>query len=520
MVQSISSEIKGDILVVDDDLPGLRLLSNLLAEHGYEVRSARDGSTALMMVAAEPPDMVLLDILMPGMDGFQICEQLKAKPASRDIPVLFISARDEVKYIIKGFEVGGVDYINKPYKTEEVLARIKTHLIISKLRSSLVERLKELSALHHISRTIATTRELTQALEVICQTITNLFEVRLTFIALQGDGEAELKGLVGYERTGGTISLARAESTLLDFSILPGLLADEKSTVLTCLQCLPLREPLHKYVWDNNLQSGLIVPLISRGVSLGILILAKDESGSTFDEHEIEISETIAVDIAARIENDRLTEQARLAAIDAERQRLARELHDSVTQSIYSLTLLSSGWESMARQGTLNDPADAFRRLGAVGQQALREMRLLLHQLRPSVLEEEGLVKALQQRLDAVERRATIDAQMLVRGNLKALPHDIEDELFNIAQEALNNSLRHARAESVVVDIEEDQGTITLSIEDDGVGFDASEKHSGMGLRNMRERANSIAGEFSIHSEAAHGTRVIISVKTPKEKQD
>jgi signal transduction histidine kinase len=174
----------------------------------------------------------------------------------------------------------------------------------------------------------------------------------------------------------------------------------------------------------------------------------------------------------------------------------------------------------MARQGTLNDPADAFRRLGAVGQQALREMRLLLHQLRPSVLEEEGLVKALQQRLDAVERRATIDAHMVVRGNLKALPHDIEDELFNIAQEALNNSLRHARAESVVVDIEEDQGMVTLSIEDDGIGFDASKKYSGMGLRNMQERAISIAGELSIHSEAAHGTRVTISVKTPKENLD
>ena len=89
-----------------------------------------------MMVAAEPPDIVLLDILMPGMDGFQVCEQLKANPASRDIPVLFMSARDEIVYKIKGFEVGGVDYINKPYKTEEILARIKTHLTISKLHAS------------------------------------------------------------------------------------------------------------------------------------------------------------------------------------------------------------------------------------------------------------------------------------------------------------------------------------------------------------------------------------------------
>lgn len=517
MVQANSSEIKGDILIVDDDLSGLRLLSNLLTEHGYNVRSARDGSTALMMVTADPPDIVLLDILMPGMNGYQVCEQLKASPASRDIPVLFISARDEVIYRIKGFEAGGVDYINKPYKIEEVLARTNTHLTISKLRVAMVERLEELTSLHQISKTFATTRQLPKALEVICKTITELFDAQLTFIALKANDTDQLKGLIGFNRKSGPISLASAESTHVDTSIFPGLRGEPKSTVLTSIQSVSLPESVQEYVRDNNLQSGLIVPLISRGVSLGILILARDNNSSTFGKHEIDLAETIATDIASAIENERLTEQARLAAVDAERQRLARELHDSVTQSIYSLTLLSSGWESMARQGTLEDPADSFRRLGAVGQQALREMRLLLHQLRPSVLEEEGLLNAIQQRLDTVERRANIDAQMTVQGEFIDLPQKIEDELFYIAQEALNNSLMHAMAESVVVHIEEDQGKIILSVEDDGMGFDVSAKHTGMGLINMRERANSIAGELSIRSKAGHGTRVKVSVVVHKE---
>lgn len=520
MGQTISSEIKGDILIVDDDLPGLRLLSNLLAEHGYEVRSARDGSTALMMVAADPPDMILLDIQMPDMDGYQVCEQLKFNPASRDIPVLFISARDEVFDKIKGFEVGGVDYINKPYYPEEILARIKTHLTISSLHVSLVERLNELSALHHITKAITTTRELPQALEVICKTITDLFETRLTLIALQVNDSKVLKGLIGFERTSGTISLASAELTPLDLSIFQSLYAEGKTSVSTSLQSMPLPEPIHMYIRDNDIQSGLVIPLISRGIGLGILILAKDEIDSTFDKNEIELAETIVADIAVAIDNERLTEQARLAAVDAERQRLAREMHDSVTQSIYSLILLSSGWESMARQRALDDPADSFRHLGAVGQQALREMRLLLHQLRPSTLEEEGLVNAIQQRLDAVERRANIAAQLVVQGDLTGLPQKIEDELFNIAQEALNNSLKHARAESVRVHIEEDQGKITLSIEDDGVGFNTSAKHPGMGLRNMLERANSVAGELTIRSEVEYGTQVTFSVEVDKEKLD
>ena len=517
MAKTIASEIKDDILIVDDDLLGLRLLSSILVEHGYEVRNARDGSTALMMAAAAPPGMILLDIQMPGIDGYQVCEELKSNPATREIPVLFLSAREEISDKIRGFAVGAVDYISKPYHTEDILARVETHFSNSKMHMALVERLNELSALHQISKAIASTRDLPQALEAVCKTITVLFDARLTFIALQANDSTQLKGLIGFERTSGTISLASAGSTIFDSSLLLSLQSETRSSVITSLQSLPFPEPVREYVRENNLLAGLIVPLISRGIILGFLILAKEVSGYIFNRNEIELAETIAADIAARIENDRLTEQARLAAVDAERQRLARELHDSVTQSIYSLMLFSSGWESMARQGTLADPAEAFHRLGVVGQQAMREMRLLLHQLRPTVLEEEGLIKAIQQRLDTVERRANIDPQMVIRGNLEALPHNIEDELFNIAQEALNNSLRHAMADSVIVRILEDQGKVTLSVEDDGIGFDSSTNRTGLGLKSMLERANSIAGELTIHSEAGRGTRITISVEVHKE---
>jgi NarL family two-component system sensor histidine kinase LiaS len=120
-------------------------------------------------------------------------------------------------------------------------------------------------------------------------------------------------------------------------------------------------------------------------------------------------------------------------------------------------------------------------------------------------------------RLDAVERRANIDSMLVIQGNLKALPHKIENELFYIAQEALNNSLRHANAEAVKVLIVEDQGMITLSVEDNGIGFDVPANHSGMGLTNMLERAQAIAGELSIQSEETHGTRVTLSVKIDQE---
>jgi signal transduction histidine kinase len=170
-------------------------------------------------------------------------------------------------------------------------------------------------------------------------------------------------------------------------------------------------------------------------------------------------------------------------------------------------------------QGTLEDPADSFRQLGEVGQQALKEMRLLIHQLRPDVLQEAGLVEALRQRLDSVELRTNIEPVLVKKGNLEDLPPEIEDQLFNIAQEALNNSLRHAQANEVKVEIFEEHGNVMLSIEDNGQGFDTSLRNPGMGLQNMSERVKAIGGEFTITSDIDQGTKVAVTIDT-KEKQE
>ena len=130
-------QAKGDILIVDDTLPNLRVLSSMLTEQGYEVRGAPNAQMALMIVEAEPPDLILLDINMPGMNGYELCEQIKAKPKSRDIPVIFISALDEVLDKVRAFSVGGVDYITKPFQIAEVLVRVRNHLTIRSLQRQL-----------------------------------------------------------------------------------------------------------------------------------------------------------------------------------------------------------------------------------------------------------------------------------------------------------------------------------------------------------------------------------------------
>ncbi len=142
---------KATILVVDDTHLNLRFLSGILGEKGYEVRSVSDGAVALSSVQADPPDLILLDIMMPVISGYEVCEKLKADELTRDIPVIFISALNEVTDKVKGFSLGGVDYITKPFQIDEVLARVKTHLDLRNLQKKLQEKASEL---HRAKKTI------------------------------------------------------------------------------------------------------------------------------------------------------------------------------------------------------------------------------------------------------------------------------------------------------------------------------------------------------------------------------
>ncbi len=135
------SETKGNILLIDDLPENLKLLTELLSNLGYTVRSAISGSRALKSARVKLPDIVLLDIQMPEMDGYQVCQSFKADPDLCDIPILFISALDETFDKLKAFQVGGVDYITKPFQLEEVVARLETHLTIQRQKKQLQDEI-------------------------------------------------------------------------------------------------------------------------------------------------------------------------------------------------------------------------------------------------------------------------------------------------------------------------------------------------------------------------------------------
>ena len=137
MNNELTSDSQGNILVVDDTPANLRLLVGILTEKGYKARPVPNGELALSAARGFPPDLILLDIMMPEMNGYEVCSELKADERTRDIPVIFISAINDVLDKVKAFSVGGVDYITKPFQVEEVLARVEAHLTICNLQKNL-----------------------------------------------------------------------------------------------------------------------------------------------------------------------------------------------------------------------------------------------------------------------------------------------------------------------------------------------------------------------------------------------
>ena len=216
-------------------------------------------------------------------------------------------------------------------------------------------------------------------------------------------------------------------------------------------------------------------------------------------------------------ENVRLREQAERAAVLQERNRLARDLHDSVTQALYSQTLYAEAAARQLEAGVHTSAADHLRQLGLNAQQALREMRLLIFELRPSILESEGFIAALRTRLEAVECRTGIDTKMEIDESIQ-LPANIETNLYWIVQEALNNILKYAQANRVVISLNKKGQKIILQIKDNGIGFNIndSSKKGRLGLKSMQERAASLNSKLSIQSEPGSGT--LVQLEIPNEE--
>ena len=263
---------------------------------------------------------------------------------------------------------------------------------------------------------------------------------------------------------------------------------------------------------DHGIVRSLMwIPLVVHEQIVGILSISS-ATPNAFGARDTALALGIARQAAVAIENARLHERARDAAVLEERQRLSRELHDSVTQSLYGISLYAEAAGRALTGGTTGPAIANLQEIRETAQEALGEMRLLLFELRPPLLQQHGLAAALHARLQAVEARAGVVAEFACEGD-KRLGPEKEQELYRVAQEALNNVLKHAHAARVTMRLAVLNVTATLEISDDGIGFDPSLRAAdGFGLPGMRERVERLGGTFSIESSPDAGTRIHVEV--------
>ncbi len=256
------------------------------------------------------------------------------------------------------------------------------------------------------------------------------------------------------------------------------------------------------------------VPLKSKGKVVGVVNLTS-LNRRELESQDLELLSAIGSQIGIAVDNARLYQQASQVAALEERNRLARDLHDSVTQTLFSITLTAESIKAMLTRKPERVEGQVDR-LQTLARGALAEMRSLIFQLRPAALQEQGLVSALEKHIVALRTKEVFDIDLEVQGE-RRLSDDHEQALYRIAQEAFNNISKHAFASHVWVNLVIDDEGATLTIKDDGLGFDAvkvlaNRDRSSLGLTSMRERTELAGGIFSIESTPSGGSTICVSL--------
>ncbi len=264
------------------------------------------------------------------------------------------------------------------------------------------------------------------------------------------------------------------------------------------------------------LEPGAFIPLRLRDRVLGLLGIIGPE-GTRFDPDQVALFQSIADQLAVAVENARLYEQAEEAAAAAERNRLASELHDAVTQTLFSASLIADVlpriWEKDAAQGQKK-----LAELRELTQGALAEMRTLLLELRPAALTESNLGNLMQQLIQGLSGRSRLPISLTIEGE-RPLPPETQIALYRIVQEALHNVIKHAAASQVMVKLTFSPQAVDLAVRDDGRGFETISPHS-LGIGIMQERAEKIGANITISSQIGDGTTVTVHCPLPNNMKN
>jgi|GEM_PF-163539 len=302
-MNKIEIDLKGSKVLVVDDLPdNLDVLCRSLEDTGYNVMVATDGQSALEVADYAEPDLILLDVMMPGIDGYETCRRLKASDKTLETPVIFLTARDETEGIIEGFQVGGVDYVTKPFKKEELLVRIRTHLTMARLARNLAElnahledkvtertlqlqlKVSELEGKDRIAQHMLEFNALEDTLNLVLKTLVEVLGMSQAIIYLLENDQLQPRAAIGLKNPNEVSSAEQLQA------FTPS--AEEQTALDTvCAHAAPLRNEISEPPFAT-------VPILRGENLLGIVQVARQDRKIANEEIETLVSFALQAAVA------------------------------------------------------------------------------------------------------------------------------------------------------------------------------------------------------------------------------
>ena len=502
------------ILLVDDKPEQLLALEMILEDLNEEIVKVNSGKEALRQLLKEDFAVILLDVNMPGMDGFETAGLIRQRKRSQATPIIFLTAFSDEIYIERGYSLGAVDYILAPVVPEILRAKVsvfaelhRKSILLTRQTESLKLRAIQLNKLTEASLAITAAPSLESIRQVLEQWARTL---------VGASGSSAIFDLQG---------LSHAGSGPLDAS-----LVEELDTVVRT------NKPLRLTGEIGEAPSRIIIPLVGRtGENMGLLYVSDEAAGSMMADDEAILVQlariaSIAMEnvisarqLAAEIgERQEAMEQlkrshaqlrdlaARLESVrEEERTRIAREIHDELGQTLTGLKL-DIGW---VKQQSHQIPAQMLEKLDCMSKLAdttIQTVRNIATELRPIVLDTAGLLPALEWYATEFQSRTRIQCQLNFLLRQVRLDQDRSTAVFRIFQEILTNIARHANASGVSIMVRESAGKLVVEVSDNGRGITEEELSNpkSLGLLSMRERAALVGGQTTIDGMRGRGTRV------------
>jgi PAS domain S-box-containing protein len=478
------SRTRGHVVIAEDHEETREYLCHVLEGAGFQVEGFSDGAAALATCVARPPDVVVSDVLMPGVGGFELIEHLRAGERTAVVPVLLLSARGGEESRIEGIAAGADDYLVKPLSGRELIARVDGAVRLGRLRREVARREQaDLDALFSmapdglivVGPTGAILAANEQAGRLFGYSTAEFAQLRIEALVPSASRAAHVTHRVAYGRA----PIARMMHPMRE---LGGLRRDGTEFIVD-IALGPLR-------FRNQPCTMAIIRDVSERRKLETERAGQEQRFRELSRRLVEVQE-------------------------AERRQLSAELHDRTSPQLAAIQINLKMLGSLLRDRESEDVAALLDDTAHLIGETTIGIREISSNLRPAVLDDGGLLPALAGYTQQFTQRTGIQVAFDAEASGTAeVPAAVQSSLFRIVQEALTNCVKHAKARNVTIRLANDgAGRLSLLIADDGIGFDtASQSTTGLGLLTMRERAEFLGGRFVLESERARGTRILVTI--------